>query len=248
MHGLVGMRIPRSIQLWPSTGTVHLFWRCHNRDFHLRSKATKKLYFECLEKALKYRKNGESCQIHSFCAMDNHFHQTVSYTGGWERLSATFHYGHGLFGARFNRATKRTGAVFNGRPKTPLIQNQAHERRVHFYVEANPIRAGLCKLEELKNNPYSSYAFYAHGKRSKFTYLLTIPNWYIQLGNTWKSRQRRYRKLFELYLGVDKKNEDSLHQGLYLGEEQWVEVARSTVRCWVSHRQQKHSPISIESS
>ncbi|MEY4617635.1 MAG: hypothetical protein RJB66_2595 [Pseudomonadota bacterium] len=208
----------------------------------------KNLYFESMERALNYRKNGENCLVHSFCAMNNHFHQTVSYLKGWERLSATFQYGHGIFGARFNRKTSRCGAVFSGRPKTPLIQNQAHERRVHFYVESNPIRAGICNYENLINYSYSSFGFYAHGKKTRYTSLLSIPQWYLQLARTWRARQRRYRKLFELYLGLQDKKESSSFFDLYIGDDSWTEYEKKRVKKSMGNSEIVINMIKLESS
>lgn len=119
----------------------------------------------------------EKCQIHAYCSMSNHFHQVVSYKDGSHHLSFLMRQQHALFGIRYNRANKRSGKVAEGRPKTPLIQNDQHRMRVHFYVEANPIRAKIRTLSNLKDYIYSSYGFYAYGKETRFTTLLTIPEW-----------------------------------------------------------------------
>jgi hypothetical protein len=102
--------------------------------------------------------------------------------------------------------------VAEGRPKTPRVQNDYHAMRLHFYIEANPLRAGFRTLENLKHYKYSSYGFYAYGIRTAFTYRLTIPAWYLELGKTPFARQKKYRKLFAEYL---KKDED-LKKGTFL--------------------------------
>jgi putative transposase len=132
--------------------------------------------------------------------MNNHYHQISAYENTSIHLSNYMRRAHGSFGMKYNILHKRSGKVAESRPKTTLIQNIKHEIAVHFYVEANPIRAGICKLEELINYKFSSYRYYAHGIRDKYTELISVPDWYLDLGKTPKQRQREYRKLFKLYL------------------------------------------------
>ena len=122
---------------------------------------------------------------------------------------------HGIFGSQYNRIHKRSGKVAEARPKTSLIQNTEHEMRVHFYIEANPIRAGICSPEQLKNYKFNSFRFYAYGIKDEYTKLLTLPQWYLELGSTQKERQRTYRKLFYEYL-----NEQSSPQWNFKNFEQ----------------------------
>jgi putative transposase len=155
--------------------------------------------------------------------MNNHFHQSVTYSNGSGSLSRFMRYAHGLFGARYNRGKGRSGKVAEGRPKTPRVQNDYHAMRLHFYIEANPLRAGFRNLENLKHYKYSSYGFYAYGIRTEFTYRLTMPAWYLELGATPSARQRKYRKLFAEYLNKS----DDLKKGTFLnrgiGDRLWVD-------------------------
>ncbi len=221
------MRIKRSFLLWPVEATVHLFWRCHNREFYLDKKNIKELYFKCLADALDYKSLGKNCKIHAFCAMGNHFHQCVSYFNGSTNLSNFMRYAHSLFGARYNKLTKRSGKVAEGRPKTPRIQDPEHQMRVHFYVEANPIRAGIKTLKTLSSYIYSSYPFYAYGKKSEFTKLLSIPEWYLALGKTATERQRKYRTLFANYLGADEINDPQQFHQRFIGNLSWIDRVTS---------------------
>ena len=188
------MRIPRFIQLHEDSGYIHKFWRCHNKEFYLSDNKTKDLYLNCTRQALKDLPDPNAVQIHAFCVMDN----------GAQNLSNYMRKSHSEFGRKYNKLHKRSGKVAEGRPKTPLIEDSAHLARVHFYVEANPIRAGKMNLERLKTYEYSSYPFYAYGKKGKHTDLLTKPDWYLELGKTPKAQQREYRKLFREYLEDNK--------------------------------------------
>jgi putative transposase len=217
------MRIKRSLQLWPESANVHLYWRCHNREFYLQDNNAKDLYMKCIDDSLEYKKQGENCHIHAYCVMNNHFHQSVTYLKGSTHLSRFMRYAHGLFGARYNRKKGRSGKVAEGRPKTPRVQNNYHAMRLHFYIEANPIRAKFRTLENLKGYIYSSYGFYAYGIRTRFTGRLTIPEWYLSLGQTMRERQRKYRKLFREYIEKDVKPLQGIFLKRAIGDSLWVE-------------------------
>jgi REP element-mobilizing transposase RayT len=229
------MRIPRTIQLYPPSGYVHQYWRCHNKEHYLTAAAVKNVYFECIRKALVKRITNDSVKIHSFCAMDNHFHQVMSYDDDSKWLSKFMRQSHGLFGAKYNRQHGRSGKVAEGRPKTPLIENTEHLMQVHFYVEANPIRAGKMSLVQLKNYKYSSYGFYAFGKKSEFTNLLTIPQWYIDLGKTALERQTKYQKLFRQYLDTNGFRPIGF-MGIFIGSPTWVIEQKAKAKFNLSQR------------
>jgi REP element-mobilizing transposase RayT len=225
------MRISRFIQLWPENASVHLFWRCHNKEYYLEDSSFKDLFFICLQRALDYKDQGENCQINAFCLMENHVHLAATYTNGAKNLSNFMRYAHALFGIHYNKRNRRSGKVAEGRPKTPRIQDDYHAMQVQFYIEANPIRAGIHTEATLKLSMYSSYGFYAYGRRSPFTKLLTIPAWYLRLGKNQHERQKKYRKLFLEYL--ERENNDAQvtnhFMGMLIGNYFWIEEARAEI-------------------
>lgn len=231
------MRIPRSIQLHEEHGFIHKYWRCHNREFLLESNEVKSTYMNCTEYALKHKSSAQMVQLHSYCLMDNHTHMQLSYNESSEWLSNFMRISHAKFGLNYNKAHERSGKVANERPKTPLIENTEHLMRVHFYIEANPIRANKIKLEKLKYYKYSSYRFYAHGIKDKWTELLTIPDWYLELGRTTIERQRKYRKLFLEYLqeNLTKKSQEMLQ--LLIGSPLWKEKIFNKIKLIIKDQQ-----------
>ena len=60
---------------------------------------------------------------------------------------------------RYHKHHRSGGHVWQGRFKSPLIQNDEHLLTVLRYIEANPLRTGLVSLAE--EYPWSSYR--AHG-------------------------------------------------------------------------------------
>lgn len=224
------MRISRSIQLFPESGLVHQYWRCHNRENYLFPTQIKDMYFKCCSDALMAtNKEKRNLVIHAFCIMSNHFHAMFTYFNGSISLSNFSRRAHGRFGAKYNKYNKRSGKVAEGRPKTPLVESKTHEMRVQFYIEANPIRANMCTLSGLKSYKYCSYAYYAYGIKNELTNILTPPDWYVSLGRTPKDRQKKYRKLFMRYLARQVKT-PRVFFGLYIGTAEWIAEKKVTVR------------------
>ncbi len=194
------MRISRFKVLSEDTGIVHLFWRCHNKEFLLKPESMKKLFFKSLIFGLLHKNTTNSVKLHAFCFMDNHVHKQMSFENGAAKLSHFMRVANGLFGLLYNKANKRSGKVANERPKTPLIGDDESQMRVHFYIEANPLRAKKTTKNKLRFFRWCSYRFYAYGVIDEYTKHLTPPEWYIKLGKTPIERQRVYRGLFKSYL------------------------------------------------
>ena len=215
------MRIPRSIQLSYESGFVHKFWRCHNKEFYLRDDKIKDLYLNCTIETLKDKSLTRNIRVHSFCVMDNHFHEVSGYENGSTNYSEYMRKSHSSFGAKYNKLKNRSGKVAEGRPKTPLIENFDHLARVQMYVEANPLRAGKVDFGRLKTYRFSTYQFYAYGIKGPYHALITEPDWYIDLGDTPKERQREYRRLFQIYL---EENKSGLANFLkyFIGSPGWI--------------------------
>jgi len=168
-------------------------------------------------------------KVTAYCAMDNHFHQILQYLQCFTWLSAFMRQAHSQFGRIYNILNERSGKVAEGRPKTPLIQDNEHLAWVQFYVEANPIRAKKIPVEKMKEYKYSSYRYYAYGIEDEFTEMLTPPDWYMALGNTKKLRQKKYRKLFMKYLR-EKGIEPHGFMATFIGSPLWVEQQTRRVK------------------
>jgi len=195
------MRKARKQQLPQSGGLVHEFWQLHNREFHLDSNHLKQVLYACLKFGLTHQKLDSKVKVHAYCFMGNHCHQVLKYVGESYSLSFFMKLMNGEFARRFHKIFKSSGAVNNGRPKTiPIEEHSASEMRAHMYVEANPLRARICRRGKLRYYRFNSYRYYAYGIRDEYTEVISPPKWYISLGATPSQRQRRYRRLFEKYI------------------------------------------------
>ena len=229
------MRASRFSILSSPTGIVHLFWKCHNSEYLLNLPNVKKLFFDSLIFGLKHRGTDNRVKLHAFCLMGNHVHQQMSFEGGAQALSHYMRVAHGRFGRLFNTLFRRSGKVANERPKTPLIGDSESQMRVHFYIEANPIRARMVKAEKLRFYIWNSYRYYAHGEVDDWTAVLTPPQWYMELGTNSEDRRRAYRKLFRQYL------EQALSTGQrylkrFIGTALWIKSREDALRDYLKSR------------
>jgi len=160
------------------------------------------MYAHHTQKALEHQSIKGSVGMQAFCYMDNHVHMLCSYSKGSSSLSKFMQRAHSSFGSHYNRKHGRRGKVAIERPKTPVVEDESQlQIDVHMYIEANPLRAGMVRnLNQLKGYRFSSYQYYAHGIKNRFTKGLTEPEWYRSLGETPIGRQKAYRKLFHDYL------------------------------------------------
>jgi putative transposase len=178
-------------------------WRGHNREHVLESNDEKNAYLDCLLLTLN-EKISPLVAWHSYCLMGNHAHETgrlnlekrgddcIQTLGNWMRNA------HSRFGQGYNRRHQRQGKVAYDRPKTKEVDAKGGLLEVMFYGDANPVKAGM--VSHPSRYPYSSYQFYANGKKNRFTEKLTPPLEYLALGRSNSERQRRYRQLCDAYL------------------------------------------------
>ncbi len=189
----------------------------------MKPEKMKNLFFQSLIFGLLHKNTSNAVKLHAFCIMNNHVHKQVSYSNGARHLSHFMRVANGLFGLLYNRLNERTGKVANERPKTPLIGDTQSQMRVHFYIEANPLRAGRTTLAKLRFFTWSSYGFYAYGKVDEYTKHLTPPDWYVALGKTAVERQAKYRELFKKYLEQSTSKWKNF-MGVFIGSADWMET------------------------
>ena len=95
-------------------------------------------------------------EIHAFCLMDNHYHLLVKTPQA--NLSSAMRHINCIYTQRFNRCHNTDGALFRGRYKAIVIQEDSYILNVSRYIHLNPVEAKL--VEHPKNFEFSSYKFY----------------------------------------------------------------------------------------
>jgi putative transposase len=217
------MRIPRKLIVFPDS-SIHKIWRCHNREFLLQNHTDKLAYLQAIHDDFTKRCSPDDFAIQAYCIMSNHAHEKDKIKQDLQVFSRHMQRAHGLFGLHYNQRHKRLGKVAHDRPKTLIIQNDDEDMRCTFYIDCNPVRAGLIKHPtDVRWKDFSSCRYYALGKKNRFDDMIEFPDWYLRLGKTAKQRQRKYRSLLDKYLVEEgMKRDPRVTRGYFLGGELWA--------------------------
>jgi putative transposase len=157
--------------------------------------------------------------LYGYCLMTNHFHlllapgpgQSVSRILQSLTVAHTWHY---------HRAHGTVGHVWQGRFRSPVVQEDAHALVVLRYIEANPLRAGM--VADLATYPWSSYPVHGMGRHDPL--VSPLPAW-DALGRDEAARQAYWREwghtpLTARELAAVRR---SVTTGRPFGEAAWVE-------------------------
>lgn len=225
------MRIPRKFVLGCNS-IFHKIWRAHNREFLLQSHDEKRRYLFFLRDDYLKHCQPSDFQLFGYCIMGNHVHETGKVSVDLQRFSNHMRRAHSRFGLSYNRRNNRLGRVAHDRPKTKQIENDETLMRCMFYIDCNPVRAGLITHPtDVRWKGLSSCRFYAKGERNEFTKMLTLPEWYLRFGKTPRQRQKKYCSLLNKYLEeAGLKHDPKMSRGHFSGGELWQSEMRKQLR------------------
>jgi REP-associated tyrosine transposase len=175
--------------------------------------------------ALRQTKERYPFRLFGYCLMGNHFHlllqpeerQSISRILQSLTVAHTWHY---------HRRYHGSGHVWQGRFKSPIIQDDEHLLTVLRYVEGNALRANM--VADLAAYPWSSYIVHGLGKRQEL--VDELPGWQ-GLGKTETERQAYWRTWLHTPLsgreleGVRR----AITSGRPFGAEGWVEGTAKAV-------------------
>ena len=173
--------------------------------------------FQAFLQALADLKARKPFVLYGYCLMSNHFHLLLRpKETSISRIVQSLLISHTQ---RYHRRHRSGGHVWQGRFKSPVIQNDEHLLTVLRYIEANPLRARLVSRAE--DYPWSSYRVHGEGAADDLVDRLIA---YEELAATPKTRQRKWAALVHAPLaeaalaGLRRANAT----GLPYGDEAWV--------------------------
>jgi putative transposase len=168
--------------------------------------------------ALDRAKERYPFRLFGYCLMSNHFHLLLRPEPGESvsRIVQSLTVAHTW---RYHRRHSSAGHVWQGRFKSPVIQDDGHLLTVLRYIEANPFRAGT--VSDLSSYPWSSFPAHGHGRPDPR--LDPLPE-YEALGPTPASRQARWRRKVQATQPESEVHDirASARSGKPLGTSEWV--------------------------
>ena len=192
----------------------HAINRGNNREVVFHDEEDHRAFLTSLARA----KERYPFRLYGYCLMSDHFHLLLGPEPGQSisRILQSITVAHT---ARYHKQHGSSGHVWQGRFRSPVIQEDEHLLVVLRYIEANPIRAGL--IARLADYPWSSYQ--AHGLGQADPLLSAMPV-YEALGRTAAERRSRWRRKVS-----SKSSEAELQQirqslttGKPLGTPEWI--------------------------
>jgi putative transposase len=134
------------------------------------------------------------CAVHAYVLMGNHVHLLVTPSAPDAVSQLMKHLGQ-RFVQHVNRIHNRTGALWEGRFHSSVVDTGAYLFSCFRYIEMNPVRAGM--VARPGDYRWSSYRANAEGEHST---LLTPHPDYLRLAEDESARRRFYRMMFDLSL------------------------------------------------
>jgi len=205
--------MPRPLRPIDDGLVYHVINRGNNRQNVFRKEADFKAFLTALAE-LKERKPFE---LYGCCLLNNHFHLLLRPTGATiSRIMQSLLVSHTQ---RYHRHYKSGGHVWQGRFKSPVIQNDEHLLTVLRYIEANPLRAKI--VTRADDYMWSSYRVHGLGESDELIDALVN---YEELSPQPKVRQRKWAE--KVHRPIDEANLEAIRRssatGLPYGGAAWV--------------------------
>ena len=164
----------------------------------------------------------------AYCLMPNHFHLVVSPTadGQMSKLMQWFTATHSRRW-HLRNGTRGTGAVYQGRFKAFVVQEDDHFLTVCRYVERNPLRAKLVTRAE--DWPWSSLA-----DRARPFQVLNAAPWPVDRPPNWRDLVNNSESVHDTH-----RIRRSLATGVPFGSAFWSERVAATLQVRPTSRSYK---------
>jgi putative transposase len=194
----------------------HAINRGNNRDAVFTDDEDRRAFLRSLgQTQLRY-----PFRLYGYCLMSNHFHLLLRPEPGVtiSRVLQSLTVAHTW---RYHKRHRTVGHVWQGRFKSPVVQDDGHLWAVLRYIEANPLRARV--VADPADYPWSSYP--THGLGHPDPLLTPLTEW-SDLGGDERSRRAAWRRKVRANQPAAEVEaiRRSLRGGLPFGSPAWVEA------------------------
>jgi REP-associated tyrosine transposase len=176
--------MPRRARMKAEGFPVHVWQRGHSKGPCFADDNDRLLYLALMREASAVY----PLAVHAYVLMTNHIHLLAS-PDPPESLSRVMKRVNERYARHFNVKYGRTGAVWDGRFKSSIVDSESYLLVCHRYVELNPVRAGM--VGHPIDYEWSSYMANAFGQRDD---LVTPHGLYLAMGNGDDARRHAYRR------------------------------------------------------
>ncbi|MBI5573517.1 MAG: transposase [Elusimicrobia bacterium] len=216
--------MPRIARFIPENSCFHILSRGNNKQtiFFDGDDFTNFLGF------LKTCRDRFLWKIYHYVLMGNHYHLII-YNIMKENLSDGVKLLNLMYVQYFRKRYGGVGHFWQDRFRSFVIQNGKYLLECGRYTELNPVKADL--VEKPEDYTWSSYNFYASGKKSR---IITPSEEYLGLSDNELTRQKLYREFVYDALKENRRVERYFRRGYYgdekIGKE--LKIAGLIERNW----------------
>lgn len=132
---------------------VHDLFEFNDSDWVNTTTRTFAKLHDIASRAVERKNRKLIVDIHAFCIMPNHYHLLLSprVENGITLFMKKLNMGYAKY---FNERYKRTGALFEGRYKSILVENQVHFNFLPYYIHFNPLDLSTPEWREKRIKDY----------------------------------------------------------------------------------------------
>ena len=190
----------------------HVLLRGNNRQPVFADDADRVQWLRWLDEAAR----GARLALHAYVLMDNHVHLLLTPVSADGLAQAMQGLGR-RYARYFNDRHGRSGALWEGRYRSVLLEADRWLAPAMTYLDLNPVRAA--RVAQPGDWPWSSHAWYAGGTPPRALPQLTAPAAYWALGNTPFAREAAYAARVQAGLGASQLAalRHAVHAGWALG-------------------------------
>lgn len=212
-----------------------------NAVYHITARGNRRdnIFYAAKDKDVFLAKMNEAFQKYAFicyayCLMDNHYHLFLKTPHA--NITEGMHYLNASYANWFRAKYHVDGAIFQGRYKSILVDEDSYSLALCTYIHLNPIRAGM--IDDLLGFKWSSFADYT-GKKGVVE---GIDTGFI-LGQLDKNLSRAKKK-YAAYVYENMKMESPLkdsYRGIALGSQGFLEKIEARIEAIGEKREIKET-------